>query len=118
NTVSVLLNAGTGDFTGQVYTIVGPLVQSITRTTPAGPNTNGTSVSYTVTFSTSVIGVDASDFRVTTGGSVQVTTPVVVTGSGAVYTVTVNGIHGSGDLRLDLVDDDSIQSSGASLGGT
>ena len=34
--------------------------------------------------------------------------PVVVTGSGATYTVEVDGIRGSGNLQLNLIDDDSI----------
>ena len=34
------------------------------------------------------------------------------------YTVTVNGIHGSGNLQLDLIDNDSIEdSSNVPLGG-
>src|SRR5205085_2705102 len=38
NSLSVLLNASNGDFTGQVYAIdqAAPVVQSINRTTPAG----------------------------------------------------------------------------------
>ena len=42
NDVSVLLNAANGNFTGQAYTIdtIDPFVESINRTTPAGPSTN------------------------------------------------------------------------------
>src|SRR5204863_437705 len=39
-----------------------------------------------------------------TGGS-----PVLVSGSGAVYTVTVSGISGNGSLGLNLIDDGSIR---------
>ena len=81
------------------------------------PNTNATSVQYTVTFDQSVTGVDAADFKVTTAGSVTATSPVVVSGSGASYSVMVNGIHGSGDLRLALIDDDSIAGAGVAARG-
>src|SRR5207247_2636809 len=95
-----------------------PTVQSITRTTPAGPNTNATSVTYTVTFSESVSGVDAADFALALNG-VAATTPVIVSGSGASYTVTVSDISGNGTLGLNLTDNDSIQDAvGNLLGGT
>jgi hypothetical protein len=94
-----------------------PVVLSINRNSPALPNTNAASALYTVTFDQSVSGVNAADFKVTTTGSLTATTPVVIAGSGAAYAVTVNGIHGSGDLRLDLIDDDSILSAGLALGG-
>ena len=42
-----------------------------------------------------------------------------VNGSGSVYTVTVNTGSGSGTLRLDVTDDDSIvDMAGNPLGGT
>ena len=55
-------------------------------------------------------GVAASDFKVLTDGSVQTTTPVVVRRAAVPRptTVTINGIHGDGDLTLDLIDNDSI----------
>ncbi|MFZ6711025.1 Ig-like domain-containing protein, partial [Undibacterium sp. TC9W] len=76
-----------------------PTISSINRTGAA--ITNATSVSYTVTFSESVTGVDTSDFVLTPTGGVNgnITS---VTGSGTTYTVTVNGISGDGTLRLDL----------------
>lgn len=86
-----------------------PTVQSIDRTAPLGPTTSASGVDYTVTFSESVTGVDASDFQLALTGGVTATTPVVVAGSGAVYTVTINGIAGSGTLGLNLVDDNSIR---------
>jgi uncharacterized repeat protein (TIGR01451 family) len=87
-----------------------PVVQSINRTTPAGPVTSAGSVTYTVTFSKPVTGVDATDFTLALNG-VTATTPVVVAGGGAVYTVTINGISGAGMLGLNLVNDGSIQDS-------
>ena len=88
-----------------------PVVQSINATTPAGPTDTAASVTYTVTFSKAVVGVDASDFALALGGSVTTTPPLVVSGSGAVYTVTINGISGAGTLGLNLVNNGSIQDS-------
>ena len=101
------------------FSLVSPPVKvvSLLRSAPLGPTTNASSVSYALTFNEAVSGVAASDFRLTTSGSVQAATPVVVSGSGSNYTVTVNGIHGSGDLRLDLIDDDSIVGVDGPLGG-
>ena len=86
-----------------------PLVTSIVCAGPLPPATSATSVSYTVTFNEAVTGVAPSDFQLTeTNGDVTAQSPVVVTGSGTSYTVQVNGIHGSGDIRLDLIDNGSI----------
>jgi hypothetical protein len=93
-----------------------PVVLSINRASPAQPNTSAASVQYTVTFDQSVTGVDAGDFKVAATGNLAATAPVVVAGNGATYSVTINGLHGSGDLRLDLIDDDSIIGGGLSLG--
>src|SRR5205807_2060392 len=88
------------------------------RTTPAGSDTNATSVSYTVTFSEIGSAVDTADFTLALSG-VAATMPVTVSGSGASYTVTVSGINGSGTLGLNLADNDSIQDvAGNLLGGT
>ena len=78
-----------------------PVVLSINRSAPQ--NTSAAAVAYSVTFNESVTNVTGADFRLTTGGSVKTTTPLAVTGTGAAYTVTVSGIHGSGDLRLDQI---------------
>ena len=120
DTVSLLLSSGNGDFSGQVYALdqTPPAVSSIVRANPAGPVTNASSVTYTVTFTENVTGVDPTDFVATVAGGVSVTPTVGVSGSGAVYSVTVSGVSGNGTVRLDLVDDDSIQDSvGNPLGG-
>ena len=62
--------------------------------------------------------MDMSDFTLTTSGSITNANISAVDGSGSEYTVTVDGIEGVGTLRLDLVDNDSISSSGIPLGGT
>src|SRR5207248_1091522 len=67
NSVGVLLGTGAGDFTGQVYTLsptasaalpVGPAVQSVVATTPPLGTTSASTVTFTVTFSAAVTGVD------------------------------------------------------------
>ncbi len=80
-----------------------PSVSSIVRAGAASATVPGaaTSVVYTVTFSATVTGVDASDFTVT-GTDSAVGTIGSVTGSGDTYTVTVNTLAGDGTLRLDL----------------
>ncbi len=82
-----------------------PAVVSINR---ASPNpTNSASVDFTVTFSKSVYGVDTSDFTLTLNG-ISAAYVQAVNGSGATRTVTVYTGTGSGTLRLDVVDDDTI----------
>jgi hypothetical protein len=96
NNVSVLL----GD--------VPPVVLSIDKQFPAGPSSIDNRAIYRVTFSEPVTGVDPSDFALALNG-VTATTPVQLTGSGAVYTVTINGISGNGTFGLNLVDDGNIK---------
>ena len=88
---------------------VTPLVTAIRSLHPAAAETGANSAIYAVDFNASVTGVDAADFQVVTTGSAAAVPPVVVAGGGTAYTVTVNGVHGSGELRLDLIDNDSIR---------
>ena len=93
-----------------------PSVSTIVRAN--ADSTNASSVKFTVTFSEAVTGVNTADFVLTTTG---VTSPGItsVSGTGAVYTVTVNTGSKNGTIRLDLVDDDSIRdASNNPLGGT
>ena len=90
----------------QDYTALdAPIVLSSVRVN-ASP-TSAPNVDFTVTFSESVSGVDTGDFTLTTTGLAG-TSITNVSGSGAVYTVTANTGTGSGTLRLDVIDDDSI----------
>ena len=82
-----------------------PTVSSSTRAS-ANP-TGAASVNFTVTFSETVTGVNASDF-VLTGSGVSSAAVSGVSGLGSSYTVTVNTGTGSGTLRLDVVNDNSI----------
>jgi hypothetical protein len=93
------LSLALDDLNFEPAVIPGPSVSSINRVSTA--LTNGSSVSYTVTFSESVTGVDISDFALTATGSAAGTVSGV-SGSGATYTVTVNSTTGDGTLRLDL----------------
>ena len=74
-------------------------------------------MNFTVTFSEAVTGVDAGDFALTktdtAAGNIA-----SVSGSGTIYTVTVDTVSGDGTLRLDIDDDDSIvDGAGNPLGG-
>ncbi|HKR64916.1 MAG TPA: lamin tail domain-containing protein, partial [Thermoanaerobaculia bacterium] len=94
-----------------------PTVNSIVRASAENP-TNDPSVDYTVTFSQSVTGVGTDDFTLTTtgavaGANVSNVTPV----NGSTYTVTVVTGNGSGTIRLDVTDNDTINTGGVPLGG-
>ena len=91
-------------------------VQSILRTD--ADHTYATSVDFTVSFSEPVTGVDSGDFLLTSGGDVSGASITDVNGEDDVYTVSVATGTGSGTLRLDLSDNDSIQDAGSKpLGG-
>ena len=96
---------------------VAPTVQSVNR---AGATpTNAGSVSWTVTFSEAVTGVDTSDLGlVTPQGSVTSPAITSVSGSGSQYVVTASTGSGDGTLGLNVVDNDSIIDAAANpLGG-
>ena len=95
---------------------IAPTVSSSVRAN--ADNTRLASVDFTVTFSEPVTGVSSGDFTLTTTG---VTGAAVsgVSGSGSVYTVTVNTGNDNGTIRLDVIDDDTIlDAAGNKLGGT
>jgi rhamnogalacturonan endolyase len=79
-----------------------PVVNSINRYDPYNQKTGATSVTYRVTFSTQVSGVDASDFALTTTGTVSGAVSSVTQLSGFAYNVTVGSLVNSGTVRLDL----------------
>ncbi|GAB1471166.1 hypothetical protein MASR2M66_20440 [Chloroflexota bacterium] len=107
---------GNGNFIGESYLINknAPFVTSILRADPSP--TSADSVRYLVTFSESVTGVDAADFVLAVSGLSEAEISSIV-GMDAVYAVTINTGSGSGFIRLDVVDDDTIlDTAGASLG--
>ncbi|MBE9070515.1 DUF4114 domain-containing protein, partial [Leptolyngbya cf. ectocarpi LEGE 11479] len=80
--------------------------------------TNATSVTFDVTFSESVTGVDVTDFALATTNTADGTI-ASVSGSGTSYTVIANNLTGDGSLGLNLVDNDSIVNGNSlALGGT
>ncbi|WP_164891087.1 T9SS type A sorting domain-containing protein [Botryobacter ruber] len=108
-------NGITSGFTaGETYTIqqspqdvMAPVVLSINRQSPASATVTATAVTFRVTFSEKVTGVDKGDFTITrTSGSVSGTlasNAVAPVGTdGETYDVTVSSITGQGELRLDL----------------
>jgi LasA protease len=89
-----------------------PQISSISRDA-----TDLVNVKFIVTFTSAVTGVDAGDFSLTTSGLTGAVVSGLI-GSGSSYTVTVNPGSGTGTLRLDAVDNDSILDlAGVPLGG-
>ena len=116
------VGAGNGNYNiGGSYTIVKsvpstPIVTSMSRVDPSP--TLADIVRYTVTFSESVNGVDASDFLPIAGGGISGAVIIEVASSGSSVTVSVNTGFGDGTLGLSLTDNDSIvNASNTPLGG-
>lgn len=95
-TLETLFSAASAAVAGVV-----PQIDSISRAGSAAVSGSATSVTYNVTFNTSVTGVDAGDFVLSTTGTAAGSI-ASVTGSGNTYQVTVSGLSGDGTLRLDL----------------
>ncbi len=112
---------GTSSATSYTWKVdlAAPTVSSINRALPSP--TNAVSVSWAVTFSEDVSGVDASDFTLVhgatpTGGAITVTP---ASGTVSTYAVTAPTGSGDGNLGLNLVDNDSIKDAATnSLGGS
>ena len=97
NTNSATLNV--------TYTPPDTTPPSIVSILPADGNpTNAATVSYTVTFTESVTGVDAADFTVSTGGDLAGAVVSNVQGDGPTRTVTVSMGTGNGTIWLSLND--------------
>jgi CSLREA domain-containing protein len=94
-----------------------PTVFSITRA-DINP-TSAAVIHFTVTFSEAVTGVDAADFNMTSTGTISAPSVSGVSGGPKTYTIAVNSGTGSGTIRLNVVDDDSIVDAADNrLGGT
>ena len=107
-----------GFWAGAQATVLPPEVVTISRTDP-NP-TGAASVDFTVVFSQSVTGVDSTDLVLTVTGLSDTAITGVSSGPASTYTVTVDTGTGSGTIRLDLLDDDSIlaEVGALPLGGT
>ncbi|MFO0907148.1 MAG: choice-of-anchor Q domain-containing protein [Isosphaeraceae bacterium] len=94
-----------------------PIAVAIVRADP--DPTNAASVRFTVTFSSAVTGVDATDFQVVAPGIIGAgVTSISPAGPAGTYSVTVGTGNGDGTLQLNLVDDDTIRdASDQPLGG-
>jgi len=115
NVIAVEIHQDKGNTTDMAFdlAVVGnsdltaPAVISSNRQSPTTATTSATSVTYRVTFSEKVTGVDTTDFAVTTvtgavTGSVASNGVSPVGTAGDTYDVTVSSITGEGTLRLDL----------------
>jgi hypothetical protein len=81
-----------------------------------GPNmTTGPSVQFTITFSEDVQGVDSSDFTLVKTGTIVSGQTLVTPVSPSVYSVTVNGVTGTGTLGLNLINDGTIRDLASNL---
>ena len=111
-------SAGTTNGTDLTFTTAAcPAVLSI-NTASTNPTAPATAVAWTVVFSVSVTGVDATDFALVQAGGVTGATITSVTGSGTTWTVNGNTGSGTGTLGLNLVDNDTIiDGGGIPLGG-
>jgi len=105
------------DVTGNYENASGTVNSSINDATPPAVNsvvraslnpTSASNVDFTVTFSEVVTGVTADDFSLFTSGIAGASVSSV-SGSGSVYTVSVNTGAGNGKLRLDVMNNNSIK---------
>jgi len=99
---------GNGNFTnGQSY-VIDRTPPTVLSSVPSTTTTLGV-INFTVTFSESVTGVDVNDFALVTTGNVTGAQITGVSGFSSTWTVAVNvGGVGSGTIRLNVVDNDSI----------
>jgi len=79
-----------------------PVVLSVKRQSPTNENAETDHVTYLVTFSKTVSGIDISDFKLTTEGTVTGKIASVSAANGNTISVEVNTISGTGTLRLDM----------------
>jgi hypothetical protein len=89
-----------GSTTAVLVDAVAPQVNAISLDS-ASP-TNASSVTFTVTFSEDVSGVDITDFSLVTSGSVNATLQSLTQIDPRTYQVTVDSITGLGNLGLNL----------------
>ncbi len=90
------------------YEYVDATPPNVTSSTRANPNpTNQANVNFSVSFSESVTGVDATDFALTAIGVTGATITSVSPDYGATRTVTVNTGSGNGSIRLDVKSSDT-----------
>ncbi|MEM6318592.1 MAG: Ig-like domain-containing protein [Bacteroidota bacterium] len=109
-------NSATGTITNDDFPTVVSIVRKVGSTNP----TNANNLTFTVTFNTSVSGLDAGDFILTKTGTVDGMIGTPTTSNDTIYEVSITNIIGDGTLRLDVDDDNTIVSTvnnTAQLGG-
>lgn len=79
-----------------------PAVISINRQSPVSPATSATELVFRVTFNEPVLGVDAADFSVVTGGTARGTIGAITAVNGSTFDLSISGITGIGAVRVDL----------------
>ena len=79
-----------------------PTVTQIVRSAPSSGRTNQSSVTFTVSFSESVVNIGPDDFTLNSDADVSAALAGTSTNSGTSTEVTVNAISGDGTLGLDL----------------
>ena len=91
-----------GPFAGELYTLdrTVPIVNSINRVT--GPETNDSSVQWTVVFSEAVDFLQLANFSLVFGGTLNGVAVDSFSGSGTTWTVTATTGTGDGPLGLNL----------------
>lgn len=99
NDLNLALNS-VGSTTAVLVDTGAPSVTGVTRTDSM--ISSASSVSYDVTFSEDVSGVDISDFDVTFGGTVTGTLASVTRINGRAFSVVIDNISGAGTLTLSL----------------
>jgi hypothetical protein len=100
---------GNGNFTGDSVTVDKTPPQIATFTRDDSTPTNAGTVHYTITFTKDVTGFGVEDLNLfsTTGASIAV--GGFTQNSASSYTIPIDTGTGSGTVRLDLIDNDSIQ---------
>ncbi len=82
--------------------VIDGLVPSVSSSAVSGaPAANATSLTYAISFSEPVSGLDVGDLQLT-GTGTAAGSITSVSGSGTSYTVTVDSVSGTGTLRLDV----------------
>lgn len=102
---------------GNTNVLPPPAPAALTVTRVGVALTNALFVEWDVVFNTPVTGVNVGDFSLIGSGDQATASLTSVNGSGTTYRVRVNTIFGSGNLILNLNDNDSIiNGSGTPLG--
>ncbi|WP_440053593.1 Ig-like domain-containing protein [Pseudoalteromonas sp. T1lg65] len=101
STFVTFVHIDTIDFEAAVSDSTPPSVNALSIS--GSPNSNDSSITYTITFDESVANVSTDDFAVTTvSGNATATVSGVSSSSGSSMDITISSISGTGSLRLDL----------------